>query len=109
MKILALSVLRLLWLTAIRRHEIRAVRIVGVAGRLSSDQRPNRWRWLGAIMAALVLMMSSVVLWAVPPALADTPGTWTATGFMGTARGGYAATLLPNGKVLIAGGKAPST
>src|SRR5713101_5225121 len=38
------------------------------------------------------------------PALAGRSGTWTKTGSLNVARGEEAATLLPNGQVLVAGG-----
>jgi hypothetical protein len=43
-----------------------------------------------------------LLLWIV--ASAQTPGTFSATGSMTVPRAFHTATLLPNGKVLIAGG-----
>jgi N-acetylneuraminic acid mutarotase len=56
-------------------------------------------RWIG-LFAALVL----IVIDLLPLNAAANP-TWSATGFMTTFRLKHTATLLPNGKILVAGGQ----
>ena len=48
------------------------------------------------------LTLASAALLARPCAAA--PGEWEMTGSLGTARPSHTATLLPSGKVLLAGG-----
>src|ERR1039457_7624381 len=54
------------------------------------------------VLAALLAVgwMASTTL----PVFAGTSGTWANTGRMNTGRTDHAATLLPNGPVLVAGG-----
>ncbi len=62
----------------------------------------------GGALLALLLALAPLASWPVKPGEAaandPTTGTWHATGSLGTGRGMHTATLLPNGKVLVAGG-----
>jgi hypothetical protein len=55
----------------------------------------------------LVVALLGVTAHSIAPAISDTvqpaPGTWIVTGSLNSARKSHTATLLPNGKVLVAG------
>ncbi len=63
----------------------------------SAWQKVRRASWSLAVLMLLAILGTGMV-WA------QSPGRFTATGNMTTPRSGHTATLLPNGKVLIAGG-----
>ena len=67
----------------------------------------NRSRSTLLVVALAVLFITFGVAGCPPNVMAQTGGTFTVTGNMTTARAEHTATLLKNGKVLIAGGGSP--
>ncbi len=68
---------------------------------LLAGLRPANLILARRIAVPLLLLTAGMVI--VQPSMGQS-GTWTATGSLNTARAYHTATLLPNGKVLVAGG-----
>ena len=65
---------------------------------MKKQQNNSTRGWALLIALSIALLSISAVL------LASSNGIWSVTGSLNTAREYYTATLLPNGKVLVAGG-----
>jgi len=61
-------------------------------------------KFSGSVKANWFLALFILGLVGRAPAVAQTPGTFNPTGYMSTVRANHTATLLPDGRVLIAGG-----
>ena len=67
-------------------------------------KKPDIWLSTSALQIALISLSALLITLSGAPAQNQSDASWTVTGSMGTARAFPTATLLPSGKVLVAGG-----
>jgi large repetitive protein len=88
-------------------------KIWSITGSLNIPRRAHRANLLPDGQVLVTGGVHSVASSVLPIAEAElydsASGTWKLTGSLGTGRFGHTATLLPNGKVLVAGGEVSST
>jgi hypothetical protein len=67
-------------------------------------KKANIWLRTSALEIALISGSALLITLSGAPAQNQSEASWTPTGSMATDRYGHTATLLPSGKVLVAGG-----
>jgi hypothetical protein len=82
-------------------NDLHAVTSGLAAHRIHSMPRPS---WRAGIWRICLVLALALTLPPTGAVLAAAPGMWIVTGSLNTSRYLHTATLLPNGKVLVAGG-----
>ena len=84
------------------------LRAIDGTPRATVRSRPSPVLAAGLAAGFLILAIGLVIWRAVQPITASPMGSWSAAAPMTTGRSSHTATLLPNGKILVAGGVQPT-